>query len=181
MLAVAQGWLDAIRSRHPDERIYTFWDYFRNAFGRNAGLAAPRSSPCLSPAVATAPDGSRRRSGGARLGEGERSCAGRIELAEAAARAAAPVELPQTSSPLDAVGPLISQQRRRSRAATGVGQAMAGIWSSWLPRLDNVADAFPKQGERHRRAMRYRTLRRVGLVLAHDAKGLLCGHRHVRR
>jgi exodeoxyribonuclease III len=35
---VAQGWTDAVRSLHPDERIYTFWDYFRNAFSRNAGL-----------------------------------------------------------------------------------------------------------------------------------------------
>src|SRR6201997_3337258 len=32
-----QGWTDALRTRHPEERIYTFWDYFRNAFGRNAG------------------------------------------------------------------------------------------------------------------------------------------------
>lgn len=35
---VAQGWTDALRERHPDERIYTFWDYFRNAYARNAGL-----------------------------------------------------------------------------------------------------------------------------------------------
>ena len=35
---VEQGWTDAIRKLHPDETIYTFWDYFRNAFGRNAGL-----------------------------------------------------------------------------------------------------------------------------------------------
>lgn len=35
---VAQGWIDALRALHPDERIYTFWDYFRNAWGRNAGL-----------------------------------------------------------------------------------------------------------------------------------------------
>ncbi len=35
---VAQGWTDALRALHPDERIYTFWDYFRNAWGRNAGL-----------------------------------------------------------------------------------------------------------------------------------------------
>lgn len=35
---VAQGWLDAIRERHPEERVYTFWDYFRNAWQRNAGL-----------------------------------------------------------------------------------------------------------------------------------------------
>lgn len=35
---VAQGWTDALRTMHPDERIYTFWDYFRNAWQRNAGL-----------------------------------------------------------------------------------------------------------------------------------------------
>ena len=33
-----QGWTDALRSRHPDERIYTFWKYFRGAFERDAGL-----------------------------------------------------------------------------------------------------------------------------------------------
>lgn len=35
---VAQGWTDAIRHLHPGERIYTFWDYFRNAWPRDAGL-----------------------------------------------------------------------------------------------------------------------------------------------
>jgi len=35
---VAQGWTDAIRTLYPDEKIYTFWDYFRNAYARNAGL-----------------------------------------------------------------------------------------------------------------------------------------------
>ena len=35
---VAQGWTDAIRVLHPGEKIYTFWDYFRNAYGRDAGL-----------------------------------------------------------------------------------------------------------------------------------------------
>lgn len=35
---VDQGWTDAIRHLHPDETIYTFWDYFRNAYARNAGL-----------------------------------------------------------------------------------------------------------------------------------------------
>lgn len=33
-----QGWTDAIRHLYPDEVIYTFWDYFRNAYERNAGL-----------------------------------------------------------------------------------------------------------------------------------------------
>jgi exodeoxyribonuclease-3 len=35
---VAQGWTDAVRKLHPNDTIYTFWDYFRNAFERNAGL-----------------------------------------------------------------------------------------------------------------------------------------------
>ncbi|HYE55759.1 MAG TPA: exodeoxyribonuclease III [Chitinophagaceae bacterium] len=35
---VDQGWTDAIRKLYPKEVIYTFWDYFRNAYGRNAGL-----------------------------------------------------------------------------------------------------------------------------------------------
>jgi exodeoxyribonuclease-3 len=35
---LSQGWTDAIRKLHPNEKIYTFWDYFRNAFGRDAGL-----------------------------------------------------------------------------------------------------------------------------------------------
>jgi bifunctional non-homologous end joining protein LigD len=35
---VDQGWTDAIRMLYPNERIYTFWDYLRNAYGRNAGL-----------------------------------------------------------------------------------------------------------------------------------------------
>ncbi len=33
-----QGWTDALRELHPDEVIYTFFDFFRNAYGRNAGL-----------------------------------------------------------------------------------------------------------------------------------------------
>jgi len=35
---VSQGWTDALRKLHPNDTIYTFWDYFRNAYGRNAGL-----------------------------------------------------------------------------------------------------------------------------------------------
>ena len=35
---LAQGWVDALRTRHPDARIYTFWDYFRNHWSRDAGL-----------------------------------------------------------------------------------------------------------------------------------------------
>jgi exodeoxyribonuclease-3 len=35
---VALGWTDALRKLHPDERIYTFWDYFRNNYARDAGM-----------------------------------------------------------------------------------------------------------------------------------------------
>ena len=35
---VDQGWTDAIRQLHPDERIYTFWHYWRNTFERDAGI-----------------------------------------------------------------------------------------------------------------------------------------------
>jgi exodeoxyribonuclease-3 len=33
-----QGWTDAIRALHPTETIYTFWDYKRNRWARDAGL-----------------------------------------------------------------------------------------------------------------------------------------------
>jgi exodeoxyribonuclease III len=50
---VATGWTDALRELHREERIYTFWDYFRNAWARDAGLRidhlllAPSTAPRL--------------------------------------------------------------------------------------------------------------------------------------
>jgi exodeoxyribonuclease-3 len=50
---LAQGWTDAIRTLHPQERIYTFWNYFRNAWGRDVGLRidhfrlSPQLAKCL--------------------------------------------------------------------------------------------------------------------------------------
>lgn len=35
---LAQGWTDALRHLHPDDTIFTFWDYFHNAYARDAGL-----------------------------------------------------------------------------------------------------------------------------------------------
>ncbi len=33
-----QGWTDAVRTLHPTEPMYTFWDYKRGRWGRDAGL-----------------------------------------------------------------------------------------------------------------------------------------------
>ena len=48
---LAQGWTDALRARYPDERIYTFWDYFRQHWQKNSGLRIDHLllSPDLAP------------------------------------------------------------------------------------------------------------------------------------
>lgn len=53
---VAQGWTDALRVLHPGERVYTFWKFFRNAFGRDAGLRIDHLllSPTLAPKLTAA-------------------------------------------------------------------------------------------------------------------------------
>ncbi|WP_024509919.1 exodeoxyribonuclease III [Bradyrhizobium sp. ARR65] len=53
---VAQGWTDALRTLHPDKRIYTFWDYKRNRWPRDAGLRLDHLllSPQLAPRLAKA-------------------------------------------------------------------------------------------------------------------------------
>jgi exodeoxyribonuclease-3 len=33
-----QGWVDSLRVAHPDEKIFTFWDYFRRHWETNSGL-----------------------------------------------------------------------------------------------------------------------------------------------
>jgi exodeoxyribonuclease-3 len=53
---LAQGWVDALRHLHPNEPVYTFWDYFRQHWERNAGLRIDhlllnaRLAPCLAAA-----------------------------------------------------------------------------------------------------------------------------------
>ena len=49
---VAQGWTDAIRHLFPDQRIYTFWHYWRNSFERDAGIRIDHA--LLSPGLAKA-------------------------------------------------------------------------------------------------------------------------------
>jgi len=53
---LAQGWTDALRARHPDERIYTFWDYFREHWPRDSGLRIDHLllSPALAPRLVDA-------------------------------------------------------------------------------------------------------------------------------
>jgi exodeoxyribonuclease-3 len=48
---VDQGWCDAIRERHPKQPMYTFWDYMRNRWPRDAGLRLDHLllSPALAP------------------------------------------------------------------------------------------------------------------------------------
>ena len=47
---LAQGWTDTLRALHPDERIYMFWKYLRNALAPDAGLRIDHI--LLSPAAA---------------------------------------------------------------------------------------------------------------------------------
>ncbi len=53
---LAQGWVDALRARHPDERIYTFWDYFRQHWQKDSGLRIDHLllNPALAPRLADA-------------------------------------------------------------------------------------------------------------------------------
>ena len=48
-----QGWIDAVRVKHPGEHLYTYWDYFRNAYGRDAGLRIDHLllNPALAPSL----------------------------------------------------------------------------------------------------------------------------------
>lgn len=47
---IDQGWTDALRKIYQENIIYTFWDYFRNSYERNAGLRIDHF--LLSPPVA---------------------------------------------------------------------------------------------------------------------------------
>jgi len=47
---VDQGWTDAVREKHPKQPMYTFWDYMRNRWPRDAGLRLDHL--LLSPALA---------------------------------------------------------------------------------------------------------------------------------
>ena len=48
---VGQGWTDSLRHLHPDLPMFTFWDYFRDHFSRDAGMRLDHIllSPLLAP------------------------------------------------------------------------------------------------------------------------------------
>ena len=48
---LSQGWTDALRRIYGDERVYTFWDYFRQHWQTDSGLRIDHL--LLSPDVAT--------------------------------------------------------------------------------------------------------------------------------
>lgn len=50
---LAQGWVDSIRHLYPQERIYTFWDYFRQHWQKNSGLRIDHLllNPVLAPSL----------------------------------------------------------------------------------------------------------------------------------
>ncbi len=50
---MAQGWIDAIRELHPEKPMFTFWDYKRNRWPRDAGLRLDHLlvSPALAPGL----------------------------------------------------------------------------------------------------------------------------------
>jgi exodeoxyribonuclease-3 len=51
-----QGWTDALRALHPDRPLYTFWDYKRRRWDRDAGLRLDHLllSPDLAPRLRAA-------------------------------------------------------------------------------------------------------------------------------
>ena len=53
---VDQGWTDALRTLHPGARLYTFWDYKRDRWARDAGLRLDHLlvSPDLAPRLRAA-------------------------------------------------------------------------------------------------------------------------------
>ena len=125
---LAQGWTDAIRALHPDERIYTFWDYLRNR------LAARRRPAHRPPAAererAAAPAARRRRPRRARARERERPRAGLDRTRVMGARAPIkPVCVQRRSR--RATGRAVTSPRRATRARTRSGRSRAArSWSS---------------------------------------------------
>ncbi len=118
---ISQGWIDAVRTLHPDERIYTFWDYFRNAWLRNAGLRIDHL--LLNPALA----GRLQAAGVDRTVRGWEKASDHapawVEL-EVGTRRARPPKPP--SSPSSRAKPVRSSVRTVRRRNPGRGRSASG-------------------------------------------------------
>jgi exodeoxyribonuclease-3 len=94
-----QGWVDAIRHLHPDQAIFTFWDYFRKHWERDAGLRIDhlllnaQSAPCLVEA------GVDRWVRGQEHASDHAPAWVRLELARGAARPSGPAKSRRASKP----------------------------------------------------------------------------------
>jgi exodeoxyribonuclease-3 len=53
---LAQGWTDSLRELYPDDTPFTFWDFFRDHWARNAGLRIDHVlvNPALRPRLVAA-------------------------------------------------------------------------------------------------------------------------------
>jgi len=110
---LAQGWTDALRHLHPDARIYTFWDYFRQHWPRNAGLRIDHLllNPALAPRL--------RAAGVDSWVRGEPGASDHaptwIELADAPARVRKPTAKP-TTKPAATKAPVAKTPARKAAA-----------------------------------------------------------------
>jgi len=107
---LAQGWTDAIRTLHPEDRIYTYWDYMRNRWPRDAGLrldhlllspdlAQRLTSSGVDRAVRGEPDASDHAPAWAELREAARRSSRRPSASRAAAPRAAKGRAKARSAP----------------------------------------------------------------------------------
>jgi exodeoxyribonuclease-3 len=53
---LSQGWIDSLRACLPDQRVYTFWDYFRQHWQKNSGMRIDHLllNPVLKPRLVAA-------------------------------------------------------------------------------------------------------------------------------
>jgi exodeoxyribonuclease III len=115
------GWSDAIRMLHPDEPMFTYWDYKRNRWQRDAGLRLDHI--LLSPDVA----GRLAAAGVDRHVRGRDNASDHapvwIELADGPARSAASRGATRRSAPKDRSGPTPRQTKALPTAAPAAGTA----------------------------------------------------------
>ena len=147
-----QGWVDAIRTLHPDEPMYTFWDYMRNRWPRDAGLRIDHLLLSRQAAKRLVAAGVDRDV--ARQGRCQRPCAGlgRAARCRAASRAASALACEECPAAKPARGksgrqepaPAIARRRRSARTELTPPPA-AGHRRRFVcaPRLSRAAENHP--------------------------------------